>query len=316
MEAQGKRRIVDAHMHLYDSLENRYEHLEQPDGILEALIRDYSALPKRYRFEDYVPDLRNVEIDGVVWHEFIATDSVREVKWGQRLAERLPVPMAIVGLVDFLAPDLESRLEAYSKHANVAAVRQHLGWDASNSLRCMAERGDLLRDTSWRQGVRLLRNYRFKCSLEVFSPQLPDLLAVIRENPETEFSIAVMGWPMTVDDGEFERWKRSLEEIARGENVRLTISAVECVFGMQWQVAQARRWIEAAMELFGAERVMFGSHRPISKLARNVVHPYAAYEEMTRGLSEGERDAVFRANAAGWFWEGLDRGKVRVPESA
>jgi hypothetical protein len=79
MEAQGKRRIVDAHMHLYDSLENRYEHLEQPDGILEALIGDYSALPKRYRFEDYVPDLRNVEIDGVVWHEFIATDSVREV---------------------------------------------------------------------------------------------------------------------------------------------------------------------------------------------------------------------------------------------
>jgi predicted TIM-barrel fold metal-dependent hydrolase len=46
MEAQGKRRIVDAHMHLYDSLENRYEHLEQPDGILEALIGDYSGAAK------------------------------------------------------------------------------------------------------------------------------------------------------------------------------------------------------------------------------------------------------------------------------
>jgi predicted TIM-barrel fold metal-dependent hydrolase len=303
-------------MHLYDSQENGYEHMEHPDATLEALLGDYSALPKRYLYEDYVADLRDVEIDGIVWHEFIAADSIREANWAQSLAERLPVAMAIVELVDFLAPDLELRLNAYAQHANVASVRQHLAWDRSNPLRCMAKRGDLLRDTSWQRGVRMLMNYRFKCSLEVFSPQLPDLLTVIRQNPETGFTIAVMGWPVTLDDEEFERWRRSLKEIARCEKVRLTISAVECVFGMEWEAAQARRWVEAAIELFGTDRVMFGSHRPISKLARNVAHPYAAYEEMTQGLSETERDAVFRANAARWFWEGLDRGKVRAPESA
>jgi predicted TIM-barrel fold metal-dependent hydrolase len=315
MEAEGKRRIIDAHMHLYDSQENRYEHMEHPDVTLQALVGDYSALPKRYSFEDYVVDLADVEIDGIVWHEFIAADSVREAKWAQRLAEQLPVPMAIVELVDFLAPELESRLNAYSQQANVAAVRQHLGWDAGDSVRCMAKRGDLLRDANWQQGVRLLRKYRFKCSLEVFSPQLPDLLTVIRQNSETGFTIAVMGWPITVDDGEFKRWKRSLKEIACCENVRLTISAIECVFGMEWDVAQARLWIEAVMELFGTERVMFGGHRPISKLARNIARPYADYEEMTQGLFEAERDAVFRTNAARWFWRGLDRGKVRFPES-
>jgi predicted TIM-barrel fold metal-dependent hydrolase len=85
---------------------------------------------------------------------------------------------------------------------------------------------------------------------------------------------------------------------------------------MEWDVAQAQLWIEAVMELFGTERVMFGSHRPISKLARNVARPYAAYEEMTQGLSEAERDAVFRTNAARWFWRGLDRRRVRFPKSA
>jgi predicted TIM-barrel fold metal-dependent hydrolase len=303
-------------MHLYDSLENRYEHLEHPNVVLEALLGDYSALPERYLFGDYVADLKDVKIDGIVWHEFIAADSVHEANWAQRLAEGLPVPMAIVELADFLAPDLELRLNAYTKHGNVAAVRQHLAWDASNPLRCMAERGDLLRDTGWQQGVRLLRNYRFKCSLEVFSPQLPDLLTVIRQNPETGFTVAVMGWPVKADDREFVRWKRSLTEIARCDNVRLTISAVECVFGMKWKVEQARAWVDAALELFGIERVMFGSHRPISKLARNVVCPYLAYEEMTQGLSEPERDAMFRANAAQWYWEGLDRAKVRLPQSA
>src|ERR1700739_425491 len=122
MRGQKKRRIVDAHMHLYDSNENRYEHMERVDATLEALLGDYSALPKRYLFEDYFADLSDVAMDGIVWHEFIACDPLREAKWAQRLRERLPIPMAIVGLVDFSARDLEARLDAYTQYANVAAV--------------------------------------------------------------------------------------------------------------------------------------------------------------------------------------------------
>lgn len=313
MDTNRKRRVVDAHMHLYDSSENRYVHMEHVDAMLEALLGDYAALPRRYLFAEYARDMAGWEIDGIVWHEFIAIDSVREVRWAEQLAERLPVPMAIVTLVDFLADDLEALLETYAGCAHVASVRQHLGWDASNPLRCMAKRGDLLTDARWRQGVRLLRKYDLRCSLEVFSPQLPELLTVIRENPEIGFTVAVMGWPTPVSDEEFARWKQNLREIARCENVRLTISAVECIFGMEWEPMQARRWVETAIELFGTGRVMFGSHRPISRLARRVAHPYAAYEEITAGLSEAERDAVFRGNAAQWFFERLRKKGVRSP---
>ena len=74
--------------------------------------------------------------------------------------------------------------------------------------------------------------------------------------------------------------------------------------------------METAIELFGTKRVMFGGHRPISRLARRMARPYEVYVEMTVGRSEAERDAVFRGNAARWFWGGRDRKKVRVPESA
>lgn len=315
MRADGKPRIVDAHMHLYDSDQVRYEHMEHTDSMMVALLGDYSTLPRRYLYEDYVADLKDVDVAGIVWHEFIAGDWRREAEWAQRLAERLPVPMAAVELVDFLEPDLEARLDVYAQHANVAAVRQHLGWDGKNSMRCMAKRGDLLTDSRWREGVRRLKNYRFRCSLEVFSSQLPDLLTVIRENLEIGFTIALMGWPLPTDE-EFARWKRSLRDIARCDNVRLSISALECVFGMDWVPGMAHEWVEAAMEIFGTERVMFGSHRPISRLARKVAQPYAAYEELIPGLSAAERDAVFAGNAARWFWGVLDRAKVRVPESA
>jgi predicted TIM-barrel fold metal-dependent hydrolase len=307
MHASAKRRVVDAHVHLYDSGENRYEHLERVDAMFEALIGDYSTLPRRYLLDDYLADENGLQIDGIVWHEFMSADPVREVEWAQQLADTLPIPMATVGLVDFLAPDLEARLERYAACANVAAVRQHLGWDEGNSLRRFAKRGDLLSDACWRRGLSLLKGDRFKCSLEVFSSQLPELLPVIQQNPEIGFTIAVMGWPIAVDAQGFDHWKQSLRELSGCENVRITISAVEAVFGMEWQIAQVQPWVDTVFGLFGTERVMFGSHGPISRLARNFPSPYDAYQEMTSGLSTTEQDAVFRLNAAEWIFGGLPK---------
>lgn len=307
MNAPGRRHVVDAHMHLYDDRENRYAHLERVDAMFEALIGDYSALPRRYLLDDYLADETGVEIDGIVWHEFMSADPVREVEWAQRLAERAPIPMAIVGLVDFLAPDLEARLEAYTQYTHVAGVREHLGWDSNDPMRRFAKRADLLSDARWRKGLSLLKKYKFKCSLEVFSSQLPDLLEAIEGNPEIGFTIAVMGWPIAVDQEGLARWKHSLRALSARENVRVTISALEVVFGMHWRVAQAQPWVDTVFDLFGTERVMFGSHRPISRLARNFPSPYEAYQQMARGLSELEQHAVFRSNAAAWFFGGLGR---------
>jgi predicted TIM-barrel fold metal-dependent hydrolase len=273
--------------------------------MFEALVGDYSTLPGRYLLDEYLVDESGMKVDGIVWHEFMAADPLREVEWAQRLAETLSIPMAIVGLVDFLAPDLEMRLERYAACANVAAVREHLGWDEGNPLRRFAKRGDLLSDARWRRGLRLLNGDRFKCSLEVFSPQLPEMLPVIQQNPEIGFTVAVMGWPIAVAAQAFARWKQSLRELSECENARITISAVEAIFGMHWQIAHVQPWVDTVFELFGAKRVMFGSHRPISRLAQNFPSPYRAYQEMTKGLSETERDAAFRSNAVDWFFGGL-----------
>ena len=117
-----------------------------------------------------------------------------------------------------------------------------------------------------------------------------------------------------MDPQGFTRWRQSLTAISACENVRVTVSAMECVFGMHWQIAQAQPWIDAVFDLFGTERVMFGSHRPISRLARNFQSPYEAYRELTKGFSEAERDAVFRLNAAKWYFDGLRQKDVLVPD--
>jgi predicted TIM-barrel fold metal-dependent hydrolase len=296
-----KLRIVDAHMHLYDHEQNRYEHLEHIDPTFQALIGEYSALPRRYLLDDYLKEAAPMEVTGIIWHEFISNDAVREVQWAQTMTGTWRIPMSIVGLVDFLSPDLEERLEAYAKCRNVTAVREHLGWDDDNLLRRFAPRPDLLTDSQWRKGLKLLRKYELKCSLEVFSSQLPDLLAVVHLNPDIGFTIAVMGWPQSVDETGLARWKQDLAALSACSNVRIVISGIECIFGMNWSVESVLPWVRTVFELFGPERTMFGSHRPISGLSCTFKALYAAYERMIADLSESERDAVFQRNAAEWF---------------
>ena len=301
MSSAEKRQIVDAHLHLIDHNANYYEFLEQVDETFQALIGDYSALPRRYLLDDYLRDAGGLEVAGLVWHEMLSSDPVREVRWAQAMAESVRVPMSIVGLADFLSPELVARLEAYTQCPNVSAVREHLCWDEGNPLRRFAKRSDLLTDPQWRKGLATLKRFGFRCSLEVFAHQLPDLLAVVQLNPEIGFTIAVMGWPVQVDAAGFTSWKRDLAALSACENTRITISAIECIFGMQWKMEQVSPWIHTVFELFRPDRTMFGSHRPISGLAASFERLYAAYEAMAAQLSKSEQDAVFRGNAAEWF---------------
>ena len=302
MTAASNRKIVDVHLHLYDHTQNRHEFLESEDKMFRALVGDYSSLPRTYLLNDYLADVQDVEVDGLVWNEFLSTDPIKEVRWAQTLAESSTVPMALVGLVDLLAPDLDQVLDVYSQCSHVVAVRQHLGWDEQSPLRRFAPRGDLLTDARLLHGLKTLAKHKFKCSLEMFAPQLNDLRAVVEKNPDIFFWIPVIGWPLDRSKSGFAEWKQDMKALSAYPNVHVTVSALECVFGMDWAVADATLWIDSLFELFGVGRIMFGSHRPLCKLSRSFPNPFRAYETFVASLTESEQDAVFRKNAAAWFF--------------
>lgn len=297
----ARRAIVDAHAHLYDSRAVRYDIFEHRNPTFEALVGDYGALPRAQGVDDYLRATRSHDVSGLVWHEFIADDTLAEMAWAQRLAASAVVPMALVGLVDFADPDLQRRLEAYRGMPGLSAVRQHLGWDKETPLRRMAARPDFMSDPNWLAGLGTLERLDLRCGLEVFAPQLRELLAVVRAHPEIGFTIAVMGWPTDRGADGFSRWRSDMLALGRCHNSRVSISAIECIFGLGWKVADVAPWILAVIEAFGPSRSMFGSHLPIAGLSHGFDQLYAAYEHIVAGFSDDEKDAMFRGTAAAWF---------------
>jgi hypothetical protein len=73
---------------------------------------------------------------------------------------------------------------------------------------------------------------------------------------------------------------------------------MECIFGIDWTVAQIRPWILDSVELFGPNRCMFASHLPICKLACSVQQLYAAYLEAIAGFSVSEKRQMLHDTAA------------------
>ena len=294
-------RIFDAHVHLFDRDANTHAFLEHEDPGFKSIVGDYSALPRRYTADAYLRDSAACHVEGIVWYEFISNDALREAQWGQRQCDAGALPQALVARVDFLDPALEQRLQAYAALSGVVAVREHLGWDAQRPMRSFARRADLLSDPAWRQGLASLRQHRFKCVLEVFSPQLPELCAMARQCPDIPFTLGVMGWPLDLSPGGFARWRQDMRSLSRCANVCVEIAAIECIFGRGWRTQDVAPWVLSLIELFGPARCMFGSHMPIADLSGGMEPLYAAYRQIVAGCSADEQDQLFRRTAAAWF---------------
>lgn len=294
-------KIVDAHLHFYDHKINKHTFLDEHDLGFAAFVGDYTALPRKYLLDQYQEDTQNYKIEGIVWHEFLSTDPIKEAKWGQDLMQQAGYRRALVTLVDFLDPALEEKLEIYNTLPHITAIREHMVWSQDNPKKRFANRPDLLTDAIWQKQLALLNRYNFKCSLEVFAHQLPDLVKAIRHYPNIGFTIAVMGWPQDLGKEGYRHWKKELKEVSRFENTCLSISAIECIFGMDWTQDQIRPWLLDAIEMFGTQRCMFGSHMPIAKLSRSFTDLYDAYTSIVQAFTLSEKEDLFSKTASTWF---------------
>jgi predicted TIM-barrel fold metal-dependent hydrolase len=294
-------RIADSHLHFYDHKQNRHSFLDEVDPGYEAFVGNYDALPRRYLLDDYLSDTSGYNVEAVVWHEFLSSEPFKEAAWAQRAANARGLRHALVAFVDFLDPELERKLDQYSTLPNLTSVREHLVWDERNPLKRFAKRPDLLGDAAWRKQLPLLRKHDFKCGLEVFAHQLPDLVRVIQAHPDIGFTIALMGWPIDLSKDGFKCWRRDIAALSTCDNICVDISALECIFGMQWSVAEATPWVSAAIDTFGVSRCMFGSHMPIAKLSTGFAGLYKRYAQLVTAYSENEVDEMFFGVASRWF---------------
>jgi predicted TIM-barrel fold metal-dependent hydrolase len=255
-------RLVDAHHHLVNLKRLEYPWIHRQDRVLKALLDDYFDVAKDYSVGDYRRDVAGRPALSVAC-EFGAADSVAEATWVQRCSHESGVPTAFIAGVDLTDPRLPETLAHYRDLPVVRAVRQPLYW-ADDPLRRLGARPDYLTDSAWWRGFERVAEEGLVWDLQVYDEQLPSTHDLIRSFPETRIVLEAAGWPLDQSDEGFARWADRLREVSQFPNVTLKLQGLALIFGPTTDAL--RRWVRAAVEIFGAERCMFATHFPVDQL--------------------------------------------------
>ena len=105
------------------------------------------------------------------------------------------------------------------------------------------------------------------------------------------------GWPLSVEADHFKAWQDGMTILAGlGERIHCKLSGLVMTVN-DMSVGALRPWIERSIEIFGVDRCFFASNFPVDGLYGSFDQLYGAYDEITTGLSQQERNQLFATNA-------------------
>ena len=222
------------------------------------------------------------------------------------------VAYADLALSDAVTGVLEAHLKASPDR--LRGIRYSTMWDSSDSFRSVPCAG-LLQDAAVRRGLECLQPLGLSFDAWVYHPQLPELIELARNSPDTLIILNHIGGPLGLGPYKnqrnevFRAWSADISTLSSCPNVALKLGGVGSLrSGYNWQtrepkpdsaeLAEAMRpYFELCIEKFGPERCMFESNFPVDRRSYSYVAVWDAFKIITRGYSDGERAALFHDTA-------------------
>ena len=271
---------VDAHQHFWKTARGDYGWLTPTDH--PSICRDF--LPTDLR-----PLLKDARVDRTVLVQ--AAPTIAETEFLLDLAGKTPFVGGVVGWTDF-----QSEFAA-------ASIARLAGCGKLVGLRPMIQD---IADDRWMLSPKLApalaameeRNLVFDALIK--PRHLPILADFLARYPRLRVVIDHGAKP-AIASGGLASWKSGMREIARTSRAFCKLSGLVTEAGRAWSVASLRPFVDALLEAFGAERLMWGSDWPVLNEASDYAGWLRAADALTESLSARERDAVFGGTAASFY---------------
>lgn len=267
---------VDSHHHFWKYNAEEYGWL---DDSMAALRRDF--LPP-----DLAATLSAAGVDRAITVQVRQT--VEETEWMLGVAEQHDYIAGVVGWVPLCDPGVASVLDKFVGRPKLRGIRHIVQGEPDDRF--------LLGD-DFNRGIRALQPYELVYDILIYERHLPAAIEFVDRHPDQQFVLDHIAKPR-VRDGEIGEWRENLRELARRENVACKLSGVatEADFH-KWTEAQLRPYIDAALEVFGPQRIMFGSDWPVCLAAIPYADWFAMVNRAIGGFSESERERVLGGTA-------------------
>lgn len=280
--------VIDSHHHLWDTSRRTFEWLANLPQINKPFLP-----------EDMRPLLKAAGVDATVLVQTITDlDETREFL---QFAANTDFIAGVVGWADLTAPDIDVILEDLKRGPNgqyLVGIR-HLVHDEDNP--------DWLLREDVQHGLDALANAGLVFDVLVRPRELPSAITIARDFPHLKMVIDHIAKP-PIASGELEPWASQMREFAALEHVACKLSGmVTEADHKHWTPEDLKPFVSTVVEIFGPDRLMYGSDWPVCLLAASYTEVIGALRTVLTELDVLTPDseaAIFGNTAIRWY--GLD----------
>lgn len=269
--------FIDSHVHFWDrSALPSYLWLHEVPSIWHA----------------HTPETLHAEADGETPDRIVFVEcgapALPEVYWIEQLAARDSRLAAIVARIAIDAgPATSAAIAELRKHPLVRGVRHHFEHEAVDSCARPA----------FIAGVRQLPAAGLSFDICCKHPQLPAVIELVRQCPDTRFILDHAGKP-AIRDACLDPWREHIEQLARFPNLVCKLSGLVTEADHQhWTIENLHPYVDHLLKTFGPARLLFGGDWPVAKLASSYPRWLATARALLAHLTPAEQHAIFHDNA-------------------
>ena len=273
---------IDAHQHYWQPARGDYDWM--PD--------DDPTLSRAYFPVDLAPQLADVGIARSVLVQAAAT--VNETEYLLGLADATETVGAVVGWVDFEASDVTETLGRLAKHPKFAGVRP--------MIQDIPDDDWMLRDHV-QDGFRAVRDFGLTFDALGFPRHLANFLTILTRYGDMRSVVDHCMKPNIAGHSadSFRFWADGMSAIAAETEAFCKLSGLVTEAGENWTVDDLRPYALHILDVFGPDRVMWGSDWPVVRLRAEYDRWLEAAEVLTDNLSADEKARVFGGTAAEFY---------------
>ncbi len=199
---------------------------------------------------------------------------------------------AVVGWVDLRSENIRVKLEYLKAFPKLKGFRHILQGESKR---------DMMLEPAFIRGLQVAGKMGYTYDVLIYPDQLPYVISLMELCPGQKFVLDHLGKP-AIKSGEIKEWKNYIQKLAAFENLYCKISGmVTEADWKKWRSADLVPYIDAVVEAFGVNRLMFGSDWPVCLAAAGYDEVTAIMEGYFSSFTIAEQQRVFGGTAVEFY---------------
>lgn len=289
--------VVDAHHHFWD-LPAGGDHPWLVDDRGGWWLGRAGDLPRVFGPREHRAATSGLDVVGTVHVEAerSSAEEVLETDWLEGVGERHGLPSAVVAHVTFGAPGWREVLAAQARRPRVRGVRCK-PVTASSPLESRAGGPGSVQDPRWVAGLDALADAGLSWDVRVPAWHLREVADVLAERPHLTAVVEHCGLPWDRSPTGLAVWEAGMTALAELPRVSVKVSELGLP-GRVWDRPGNEHVVRRVVEVFGWDRVMFGTNLPVSSLSASVPEVVATVVAALPGATRDQLSRLFARTAA------------------